>query len=131
MSHDIILRHLLRKYLFSEMDNPDSYKFALVFSLSSKLFQIIEIDKLKDWSSTTFDQFVDGERIYCDMRTTDTQIMTVTVLQLGKNEESLEETKRFCEILRNRKNFSIEYIRFQFKPLRTTKRQSLPPVQVR
>ena len=111
-----------------KMESFDQQKFALIYSLPRKAFEIEDVKRLV-WKKELFEGFLHGDKIYTTMSFENCP-ENVLILQTAENAALLNETKLFCVALRKKKK-AIAFIRDHFNPLRGRKRQHLPPVEVR
>ena len=105
------------------MDFSDQ-QFALVFSILKKTFSVRSISELEGWCEPTFEIFRDGERVQLSADEND-----FVVLQTGPTEQSLNQSLEYATFCR-KKNISVTKIRGYIRPIRGSRRQVLPPVDV-
>ena len=101
-------------------------KFALVYFIRPKKFDILDIACLTEWDKELFELFRDGDRTETCSKPDDEYVV---IVQTAHEKKLLDETKTFCEAMKS-KRLSLSEAQKYFRPVRGTRRQSLPSREV-
>lgn len=107
------------------MSDFKDQKYALLYLIQQKKFDIVEIGQLTDWDHETFELFRDGDRTELCNKSGE----CIVLLQIATDAALLSETKTFCKQVKG-KHQPLSDAQKYFRPVRGHRRQSLPSMEV-
>lgn len=106
------------------MNFSDQTNFV-AYSILKRVYFLESLTNVNGWSENSFEDLRDGERVELTMKV---DSAVVVVIQVGRS-GLIEETLKFCMSARS-KNMRVKDVRGLVNPVRGSRRQHLPPIDV-